>query len=99
MSRLENLVKIPLKMSLFIENRKNFRKDLEIHFRWFAILNMYFLVKFRPCILVFDKVTSLLIPWQFDRRIDCEIHNDFIGMPRDLLILVLLKKAREVAST
>ena len=54
---------------------------------------MYFLVKFDPYISVFDKVTAILIFWEFDRRIDIEFHNDVIGRSRNLLkILVLLKK-------
>ena len=46
---------------------------------------MHFPVKFRSYILVFDKVTALLILWDFDREIDGEIHNDVIGRSRDLL--------------
>ena len=58
---------------------------------------MYFPVKFRPYVLVFDKVTALLILWDFDRGIDGEIHNDVIGRSRDLLmILVLLEKTRKI---
>ena len=58
---------------------------------------MYFPVKFRPYVLVFDKVTALLILWDFDREIDGEIHNDVIGRSRDLLIiLVLLKNTRKI---
>ena len=58
---------------------------------------MYFPVKFRPYILVFEKVTSLLILWVFDRGNDGEIHNDVIGMSRDLLIiLALLKKTKKI---
>ena len=54
---------------------------------------MHFLVKFRPYKSIFDKVTALLILWQFDREIDAEFHNDVTGRSRDLLIiLVLLKK-------
>ena len=55
------------KMTLFTENReigKNreiFQKYLKVQFRCFAILKIYFLVKFHPYILVFDKVTELLI--------------------------------------
>ena len=90
-------------MSLFIKNReigKNREisvEDLKIHFRSFAILKMHFPVKFRPYILFFDKVTALLILWEFDRRIDIEFHNDVIRRSRDLLkILVLLKKIRKI---
>ena len=58
---------------------------------------MYFPVKFRPYVLVFDKVTALLILWDFDRGIDGEIHNGIIRRSRDLLmILVLLKKIRKI---
>ena len=63
----EFLSKNHSKMSLFTENReigKNreiFPKYLKFHFRCFAILEIYFLVKFRPYISVFDKVTALLI--------------------------------------
>ena len=58
---------------------------------------MYFPVKFRPYVLVFDKVTALLILWDFDRGIDGGIHNDVIRRSRDLLmILVLLKKMRKI---
>lgn len=58
---------------------------------------MHFLVKFRPYVLLFDKVTALLILWEFDRRIDIEFHNDVIRRPRDLLkILVLLKKIKKI---
>ena len=56
-------------------------------------VKMYFLVKFRPYVSVFDKVTTLFILREFDRRIDGELHDDVIGRPRDLLtILILLKK-------
>ena len=51
---------------------------------------MYFLVKFNPYILVFDKFEALLILWECDRRIDGELHNDAIGRPRDLLIVLVL---------
>ena len=38
---------------------------------------MHFPVKFRPYISVFDKVTALLILWEFDHRgIEGEFHND-----------------------
>ena len=63
----EFLSKNHSKMSLFTENReigKNreiFPKYLKFHFRCFAILEIYFLVKFRPYISVFDIVTALLI--------------------------------------
>ena len=58
---------------------------------------MHFLVKFRPYISFFDKVTTLLILWEFDRGIDGEFNNDVIGRSRDLLtILVLLKKIRKI---
>ena len=58
---------------------------------------MHFLVKFRPYISIFDKVTALLILWEFDREIDGEFHNDVTGRSRDLLIiLVLLKKIRKI---
>ena len=68
-----------------------------MHFRSFAILKMHFPVKFGPYILVFDKVTALLILLDFDHEIDGEIYNDVIGRSRDLLIiLVLLKKVREI---
>ena len=103
MSRSGILVKNHLKMSLFIENLdigKNleiFRKYLKIHFRSFAILKMHFHVKFCPYVLVFDKVTALLILWKFDCRIDGKFCNYVIGRSRDLLIiLALLKKARKI---
>jgi len=54
------------KMSLFTENRKIgknreiFPKYLKFHFRCFGILKIYFLVKFRSYLSVFDKVTALL---------------------------------------
>ena len=90
-------------MSLFIKNReigKNreiFRNDLKIHFRSFLILKMHFPVKFRTYISIFDKVTALLILWEFDRGIDGEFYNDVTGRSRDLLIiLVLLKKIRKI---
>ena len=99
----EFLSKNHSKMSLFTENReigKNreiFPKYLKFHFRCFAILEIYFLVKFRPYISVFDIVTALLILWEFDHRIDGEFHNDVIGRSRDLLIiLVLLKNTRKI---
>ena len=58
---------------------------------------MYFLVKFRHYISVFDKVTALLILYEFDYRIDVKFHNDVIGRPGDLLnILVLLNNARKI---
>ena len=63
----EFLSKNHSKMSLFTKNReigKNreiFPKYLTFHFRRFAILKIYFLVKFRPYISVFDIVTALLI--------------------------------------
>ena len=58
---------------------------------------MYFLVKFRPYISVFDKVTALLNLWKFDREIDGEFHNDVMERSRDLLIiLVLLRKTRKI---
>ena len=58
---------------------------------------MHFLVKFRPYISVFDKVTALLILRKFDRGIDGEIRNDVIGRSRDLLIIsILLKKDRKI---
>ena len=58
---------------------------------------MHFPVKFRPYILVFDKVTALLILWDFDHEIDGKIHNDVIGRSRDLLIiLILLKKVSKI---
>ena len=61
------------------------------------MLKMHFPVKFRPCISIFDKVTTLLILWEFDRGIDGEFHNDVIGRSRDTLkILVLLKKIRKI---
>ena len=64
---------------------------------WIAILEIYFLVKFRPYISDFDKVTALLILWEFDHRIDGKFHNDVIGRSRDLLkIFVLTKKARKI---
>ena len=42
-------------------------------------------VKFRPYILIFEKVTALLILREFDREIDGEFHNDVIGRSRDFL--------------
>ena len=58
---------------------------------------MDFLLKFRPYISIFDKVTALFILWEFDRKIDGEFHNDVTGRSRDLLIsLVLLKKIRKI---
>ena len=61
---------------------------------------MYFLVKFRHYISDFDKVTALLISWEFDRKIDGEFHNDVIRRSRDLLIiLVLLKKLGKYISS
>ena len=51
---------------------------------------MHFPVKFRPYISVFDKVTALLILWDFDRGNDGEIHNDVIGRSCDLLIILVL---------
>ena len=99
------LSKNHLKMSLFIENRKIgknreiFPKDLKFQFRWFAILKIYFLVKCYPYISVFDKVTALLILWEFDHRIDGKFHNDVIGRSHDLSkIFVLMKKARKIYS-
>ena len=90
-------------MSLFIENReigKNreiFPKYLKFHFRCFAILKIYFLVKFLPYISVFDKVTAFLILWEFDSGIDDKFLNDVIGRSRDLLInFDLLKKIRKI---
>ena len=48
-------------------------------------------------VLVFDKVTALLILWEFDRRIDGEFHNDVIGWSRDLLIIfVVVEKTRKI---
>ena len=92
----EFLSKNHSKMSLFIENqeigryREIFPKNLKFHFRWCAILKIYFLVKFRPYVSVFDKVTALLILWKIHRRIDGEFHNDVIGRQRDLLIISVL---------
>ena len=65
--------------SLKIGNQEILRQDLEIHFRWVAILEMYFLVKFCPYISVFDKVAALLILLEFDHGIDGEFHNDVIA--------------------
>ena len=76
-------------MSLFTENReigKNreiFLEDLKIHFNSISILKIHFPVKFRPYISFFNKVTALLILWEFDRKIDVEFHNDVIGRSRD----------------
>ena len=41
---------------------------------------MYFLGKIHPYISVFDKVTALLILWEFEYRIDSKIHNDSINV-------------------
>ena len=62
---------------------------------------MHFLVKFRPYTSIFDKVTELLILWEFDHEIDGEFHNDVIRRSRDLLIiLVLIKKlGKKISST
>ena len=61
------------------------------------MLEMHFSVKFHPNISIFDKVTALLILWEFDRGIDGKFHNDVIGRSRDLLIiLVLLKNTRKI---
>ena len=58
---------------------------------------MYLLVKLRPYISVFDKVTALLIFYEFDRKIDGKFHNKDIVRPRDLFkMLVLLKKIRKI---
>ena len=58
---------------------------------------MYFLVKVHPYISVFDKVTALLILWEFDRGIDGEFYNDVIERSRDfLMILFFLKKFRKI---
>ena len=85
------------KRSWFFQISRFFPKYLKFHFRCFAILEIYFLVKFRPYMSVFDKVTALLILWEFDHRIDGEFHNDIIGRSRDLLkILALLKKKRKI---
>ena len=43
------------------KDREIFQKDLATHFRRVAILDIYFLVKFRPFVSVFYKVTALLI--------------------------------------
>ena len=62
-----------------------------------SILEMYFLIKFHPYVPGFDKVTALLILWEFDHRIDGEFHNDVIGRSRDLLrIFYLLKRASKI---
>ena len=53
---------------------------------------MHFTVKFRPYISVFDKITTLLIMWEFDRRIDDKFHDDVIGRPRALFIIFILLK-------
>ena len=63
-------------------------KDLKIHFKSFAILKMYFPVKFRPYVLVFDKVTALLIMWEYDCGINGKFHNHVIGRSRDLLKII-----------
>ena len=39
---------------------------------------MHFLVKFRPYVSFFDKVTALLILCEFDREINGEFHNNVI---------------------
>ena len=52
------------------KNLKIFWNDLKIHFRSFVILKTHFSVKFRPYTLIFDKVTALLILWEFDHGID-----------------------------
>ena len=103
MSRSGILVQKSLKMPLFMKNReigKNreiFWNDLKIHFRSFVILKMHFPVKFRPYISIFDKVTALLILWEFDRGFDGKFHNDDTGRSRDwLIILALLKKIRKI---
>ena len=74
------------------ENREDFSKIFENSFQ--LICNPYNVPLGKiPYISVFDKVTALLILWEFDRRIDGEFYNDVVGRSRDLLIiLVLLKK-------
>ena len=57
---------------------------------------IYYLVKFRPYISVFDKVTTVLILWEFDHRIDSEFHDDVIGRPRELLTIKKTNKNRKV---
>ena len=58
---------------------------------------MHFPVKCHPCITDFDKVTAILILWEFDHGIDGEIKNDFIERAHDLLTnLDLLKKIRKI---
>ena len=61
------------------------------------MLEMFFLVKFRPPVSDFDKVTALLILLEFDHRIDGEFYNDVIERSRDLLIiLALLLNTRKI---
>ena len=50
---------------------------------------MHFPEKFCPYISFFDKVTALLILWEFDRGITGKFHNDVIGRSRDLLKILV----------
>ena len=89
-------------MSLFSKNREigkigKFLERSKNSFQINAILKMHFLLKFHPYISVFNKVTALLILWEFDRGIDGKFRNDVIEGLRVLLLnLDLLRKNRKI---
>ena len=78
----------PLKIGNYREVSGNFWKDQKFNFRLVAILEIYLLVEF----LLFEKVTTLLILWEFDRRIHGKFHDDVIVRPHDLLTISVLLK-------
>ena len=50
-------------------------------------------------VLVSDKVTALLLSLDFKRSIDGDIHNSFIGRPRELTVnFIFTEKTRKIDS-